>query len=151
MQNYHALRNGTARSSEMRTFSNLRNACALFSQRSFKDIRTLHKQEKKERGISAVFEKKDADGNILFTIKILTLCIAGRIMVTVKNEKKQSITLVGGEDKADSIAGFHAIDCEPDDALDMLEILEDQWYALYDMRGASKTNEFKIDKTLSFA
>lgn len=157
MQNYYALRNGTPRTSEMRTYSNLRNACAIFSHRAFQDIRSLHKEERKERGISAVYNKykNDADGKptdeILFFIKIMTYCIAGRIMVTIKNEKEDSITLVGGEDDVDSIAGFHAIDCDPDVALDMLEILEDEWYTLYDKRGANNINKFKIDKQIKIA
>ena len=153
MQNYYALRNGTTRTPEMRTYSNLRNACAIFSQRAFQDIRTLHKEEKKERGISAVFEKTSEENpdKILFTVKVMTYCIAGRIMVTIKNEKEDSITLVGGEDDVDSIAGFHAIDCDPDIALDMLEILEENWFSLYDNRRVNNTTKFKVDKQIQIA
>lgn len=141
----------------MRIVTNLRNACEIFSQRAFNDIRTLHENEKKERGISAIYNKYklDSDGKeteeVIFSLKIMTYCMAGRIMITIKNDKDESVTLCGGEDRKDSIAGFHGIDGNPNVALDMLEELTECWYVLYDKRGKNNTNKFTTDKQIKIA
>src|ERR1035437_2998990 len=95
LANDKALREGEPRTPEMRVFSNLRNACDIFAQTYFHNIREIH-EKSDDRGHTAIY--KD--------LKIMTYCMAGRIMVTVKNKNEDSITLVGGEDKADGIAGL---------------------------------------------
>lgn len=139
--NERTLNVGGIRTDAMRIVTNLSNACSVFSDKSFKDIRKLHKKAK-TRGVSAEYKG----------IKILTWCGMGRIVVTVKNMADDStITLVGGESDKDSMAGFHGIDCEPNVALDMLELLTRNWFAIYDDRYEEKiTTLFTEDRSLSF-
>lgn len=153
-----AFHNGDTFTPEMRVLTNLSNACDDFSRTCFHDIRKIHKAEKKERGLSATYVKykKDKEGNkteeIAYTIKVLTFVVAGRILVTLKNEKDESVTICGGEDDQDAIGGLHGIDCDnPDTALDMLTIMSYNWYSLYDKRGANDTNLFEVDKQVKIA
>ena len=137
LQQERALEIGNPRTPEMRVMTNLRNACEVFSVKCYENIRLVHEKEKKSRGLSATLEEFGPNVETL-RIKIMTWSGMGRIMVTIKNQFEDSITLVGGEDKGDSIAGLHAIDCDPDVALDMLEILTRSWYHIYDRKGKHK-------------
>ncbi len=140
VHNYRALESGTPRTQAMRQLTNLRNACDIFAQRSFEDIRTVHKTAK-TRGVSA-----EAIG-----FKIMTYAMCGRICITIRQigNEENYISLQGGEDSVDSIAGLHGIYCEPDKALDWLEVITDKWYKFYDKRGANNVNLFKDDEKLS--
>jgi len=152
--NEKTLNDGGKRFPKMRVYTNLRNACEVFSSKCYEDIRKIH-SESLNRGWSAEllphevgqmfpFEMKKDDP---FAIKVLTYCMAGRIMITIKNIREDSITLVGGEDPGkNSMAGFHGIDCEiPDVALDMLEQLTHKWYLIYN----KNNNRFRKEEKLT--
>lgn len=128
------------RTPEMRAFSNLRNACEVFSTKSYGDFKKMHNDESKSRGFSAEYHG----------IKILTYYIAGRIMITVKNKDEDYITLVGSdEDSPNSMAGFHGIGCDVDVALDMLEIVTRGWWQIYHITNSEVITLFKTTDNLS--
>src|SRR5437016_1634129 len=110
LENERALEEGRPRTDAMRILSNLRNACEIFAQKSFYQIRKMH-EGTSERGLSAEYDKYQDSGNpqhSIHRVKILTFCVAGRIMITIKNKNEDSITLVGGEDPGpNQMAGFH--------------------------------------------
>lgn len=138
---------GTPRTLEMRVMSNLRNACDVFARVSFEHIRMIHSKSE-VRGLSA--ELTPGEVGECYAMKILTYCMAGRIMITIKNKNEDYITLCGGEDPGEnSMAGLHAIGCDPNVALDLLEMLTNKWYLVYDNRGKNNVNKFKEDSNIS--
>ncbi len=150
LENEKALNDGRPRTQEMRIMSNLRNACDVFAQKSFEQIRKIH-EKSSFRGFSAEYDKFKDPGDpqhSIHGIKISTFCMAGRIMVTIKNTKNgNSVTLLGGEEKgSNQMAGLHAIDGDPTEALDMLEALTRNWYTFY---GRNGKNLFSVDKNLT--
>ena len=132
---------GLPRTPEMRVLSNLRNACEIFAIKTYEDIKLIHKNSE-ERGLSA--ELLPHEVGEPFAMKILTYYIAGRIITTLSNANGDYVSLCGGEE---SIAGLHAINCDPNIALDMLEMLTRNWYLVYDKR--MKVDKFKSDKNIS--
>ena len=139
MHNTRTIESGSIRTAEMRTVSNLQNAAQVFSEKSFRDIRKIC-EKSESRGLKAKFNN--------MTIMLYTM--AGRIMVTLKHDRGDAVTLVGGEEdspRSNQMAGLHTMFGDTDLALDMLETATHYWYKFYD--GSNKL--FVEDKAVKIA
>jgi hypothetical protein len=150
IEDERALNQGKERTSEMRILQNLRNACDVFSHKTWSHIRNLY-QSSQERGFIAILNPNGLAKTYVMgeeievkkeTLKIMTYYIASRITITVKNENGDYITLMGADDDSSkSRAGLHAIGCDVDVALDMLENITRDWCKIKD--------NFNVDKNIS--
>jgi len=144
IDNERSLEKNISRSPDMRNLSNLRNACDAFSMTSYRNIQSLHNAST-ARGISAEY----------CGIKILTYCLAGRIIVTLTNSTGDFVSLVGHEsdDTTDNpqngMAGLHGIDCDIDVALDMLEVVTRYWWRLYHTQNSVVVTTFVSNENIS--
>jgi hypothetical protein len=142
LKNHKCVGDMQDRTPEMRVASNIRNAADAFLTEAYENIRQIHSKSR-VRGWTADFLPGEIDKS---GMKIMTYCVMGRVVITIKNPSEDSITLIGPEEKSKVKPGLQSIDCPPDVALDMLEVLTSKWYMAYSDRGLTKINKFKEDK-----
>lgn len=133
MHNSRTVESNGIRTAEMRELTNLRNACEVFSEKSFRDIRKIC-EKSKTRGLKAKYND----------VTIMLYSMAGRIMVTLTNAAGDSVTLLGGEEdspRSNQMAGLHTMFGDTDKALDMLEIATHYWYKFHDRDGSTLFTE----------
>lgn len=131
---------------EMRTLTNINNAIDVFAAKAFGDIikmETMFK-ESKSRGFSAELKKSEVGINIT----VMLYFIMGRIVVTLKNEHDNTITILGSS-SPNSKPGLQGINCSGDQALDMLELVTSNWKMLFDDRKKILQTRFKKDLSIS--
>lgn len=145
MHNTRAIESNSIRTQQMQELTNLRNACDVFSEKSFRDIRKICASSS-SRGLQAK----------LNDITIMLYTMAGRIMITIKHDSGDTVTLVGGEEdspRSNQMAGLQSVFGDTDKALDMLEVLTHYWYKFYDETkdGYTKTIVFTENENVKIA
>lgn len=130
------------RSDQIYEYINLSNAADAFCYEHFQRIRDLHKNSN-NRGFSMTLpreikwfnydqiqsstdgkEYEIVKGTEHRTITMRSFIMSGRIMITIANEKGDSVTMLGTEDDHRAIgnAGLHGINSMAAEAMELLDI-----------------------------
>lgn len=102
---------------EIRTYRNIRNAAEIFAIKAFLSVINANLT------ISGRSLSDEVDSN-----KIMTYCVAGRIMVTLQHGDN-TVSIVGADDpKSKNRAGLQSANGDVDEILDVLEFFTSNWY-----------------------